>query len=340
MTFHQLEIFSVLARHQNLTKAARVLRISQPTVTHQMSLLSYEVGRLYKRTPQGIRLTANGSRLFDAIQPLLRQMDEILVTFGRKQREKNFAPLVVGGSTGPSAWLIPSIASQFRAMHPTVDMTLKVGSSTALEMMVQEGEIEIAIVTHTSNLPGVVYEPCRREELVFFAARQGPFVRTELSISEFAAIPLVVFKHGTAGAALKMLQTVKKAGSTANIAIRCESVDGVKTAVRDGAGLGMLYRDNLRNEIDRGEVQLVHVTGLDMQIDSSIAYVREKPLSAAATVFLDLLRSAVQSVKLLPMNVSRAVTHLVLLGLSFPGIIYSLVGRTMEDGGFLLSTIC
>lgn len=341
MTFHQLEIFSAIARHQNLTKAARELRISQPSITHQMTLLRCELGPLYKRTAQGIKLTANGRRLLEEIHPLLRKIDDIIFKFGRRQREKKIAPLIVGGSTGPSAWLIPTIASQFRGMHPTVDITLKVGSSTDLELMVQEDEIEVAIITHTSNLPGLVYEPCRREEVVFFTARRGPFARSELSISDFAKIPLIIFKHGRAGAALKMLQTVKQAGATANIAIRCESVDGVKTAVHDGTGLGMLYRDNLRNEIDRGDLHLVHVKGLDIQIDSSIAYAREKPLSAGATVFLDLLRNGVQALKSITNSTENGisvVSHLVLLALSLPGIISSIVG--IEDIDFLLSTMC
>src|ERR1051325_2543460 len=145
MTFRQLEIFSAIARHQNLTKAGRELRISQPSITHQMTLLRCELGPLYKRTAQGIKLTANGRRLFDAVQPLLREMDVIFQKFGRKQQEKNLASLVVGGSSGPAAWLIPSVASRVRAMHPTVEITLKVGSSTALETMAQENEIEIAI---------------------------------------------------------------------------------------------------------------------------------------------------------------------------------------------------
>jgi DNA-binding transcriptional LysR family regulator len=61
MTLHQLKIFLVVSRYCNITKASKVLRISQPSVFKQVKSLeeSYKT-KLYKKVGRGIELTEQG----------------------------------------------------------------------------------------------------------------------------------------------------------------------------------------------------------------------------------------------------------------------------------------
>jgi DNA-binding transcriptional LysR family regulator len=182
------------------------------------------------------------------------------------------------------------MASRFQKTHPAVAVMLRVDSGTKLEAMVETGEVEIAVVTTRSKLPGICYEACRREEIVFFAARGSKFSDAELSIADLAQIPLVMYKQGRAGAALKFLTQMQRAGVRPNVVMRAESVEAVKNAVREGSGIGMLYRDNVRSEVESGEVQVIRIAGLDMRVASFIIYARRGRFSAAARAFLKLLR--------------------------------------------------
>jgi LysR family transcriptional regulator, low CO2-responsive transcriptional regulator len=289
MTLHQLRIFAAVAKHKGMTKAARELELTQPTITHQLKFLQQEVGRLYRRTPVGIDLTETGQRFLDDLLPALQQIEAIAARYARRNGEHP-PPLVIGGSNGPTAWFLPAMASRFQKSHPAVAVMLRVDSGTKLETMVQSGEVEVAVVTTRSKLPGLCYEPCRREELVFFAARGSTFFKAQLSIGDLAEVPLVLYKQGRAGAALKFLSQMQRAGVHPNIVMRAESIEAVKNAVREGSGIGMLYRDNLRSEIDSGEVHVIRVAGVDMRVASFIIYARKGRFSAAASAFLKLLR--------------------------------------------------
>src|SRR5258706_11246018 len=243
MTFHQIRIFSAIARRRNVTKAAGDLRISQPSVTYQLKLLQEEFGlKLYRKNPRGIGLTADGRSLLEEIEPIMRQMEVIKAKFGQTTTGTNPGALIIGGSNGPSSWFLPSLASRFRETHPDVQITLRLESSLTLEEMVQNGEIEIAVVTAHSNSSRLTYEHCRQEKTVFFAPPEVRFPRPELSMAELAQTPLILFKRGKAGATAQLLNQMAKAGIRANVAMRCESVDAVKNAVQSGMGLGMLYR--------------------------------------------------------------------------------------------------
>ncbi len=65
MTLHQLEVWIVVAKHQNVSKTADELHIRQPSVSQQIKSLENEFGiELYKAYPgKGIELTQAGKLL-------------------------------------------------------------------------------------------------------------------------------------------------------------------------------------------------------------------------------------------------------------------------------------
>lgn len=74
--------------------------------------------------------------------------------------------------------------------------------------------------------------------------------------------------------------------------MRCDSPEAIKTAVRNGAGVGILYYDAIREEIRRNEFVVVKLAGIDLKSTTYILYHETKPLSASAEQFLALLRAA------------------------------------------------
>ena len=326
MTLQQLRLFSAIAKHGNVTKAARELRVSQPAVTYQLKLFQEEFGRLYDRTAQGIRLTTTGRLLLRDADDVLSRADGMTAKFGVAKARGGRALLVIGGSNGPSASLLPTAAARLRETHPDVEIDLRCVTSLALEAMVKSGEIEIAVVTSHTRSPDLVYEPCRRERLVFFTAPKPRVAPLEISLAQLAKIPLVIYKQGRPGATAKFFRTMEKAGLKPNVMIRSETVEGVKSAVRAGGVLGMLYQDNLASEIERGEVELVRVAGCDMRIDSTIVYSRRKPLSPAAEEFLKSVREPKKT------KAPRLMNVLPLAPLLFSDYLYPLLSQA---GGWL-----
>lgn len=128
----------------------------------------------------------------------------------------------------------------------------------------------------------------------------------------------------------------------ANIAMNCESIEGVKRAVRDGVGVGLLYRDNVAEELGRGEMKLIKFTDVDMRNDSYIIYRVDKRLSPSAEMFLNLLRRHRREPRPATRRAVRraaAANVLSLAPLWLPGFICSLIGQAVEDASVLGATI-
>ncbi len=76
MTLHQLSIWIVVAKHQNVTMTADELHIRQPSVSQQIKSLEKDYGiKLYKAYPgKGIELTQAGRLLLKYAKTILLQV--------------------------------------------------------------------------------------------------------------------------------------------------------------------------------------------------------------------------------------------------------------------------
>lgn len=292
MTLHQLKVFSSVARFLNVTKASAELHISQPSVSHQLKLLGEECRvKLYKKNSRGIELTEDGRAFLNDAEPILLRVEKLKRIFSFNPCESEATFLTVGGSQGPCASFLPGLAVIFRKTHPNARLILRTDNSLVMEQLVQNSDVEVAVVTNPSASPWLIYEPCRREEAVFFASSRHPLARRPwLSLAKLAQVPLVVFKKGKIGGVANILKQVEARGFHLTIVMHCETAEAVKAAVKTGMGLGILYRDLAEPDIQRGDLRVIHVPGLKMHIDSFIIYHKEKPLSANAKDFLGLVR--------------------------------------------------
>jgi len=92
MTLHQLSIWVVVAKHQNVSKTADELHIRQPSVSQQIKSLENEYGiKLYKVYPgRGIELTQAGKLLSKYAKMILLQVKtlENKLKSSRKRRPR------------------------------------------------------------------------------------------------------------------------------------------------------------------------------------------------------------------------------------------------------------
>ena len=294
MTLHQLKIFTVVARHLNVTAAADELRIAQPSVSKQVMVLEKEFGtQFHIKVGHKIELTKVGRLFLQDALALLSQAEKLREKFDCRSAAAKAATLTVGGSYNPSTTLLPSAIARFKKQHPLVQLALKTDTKRAIELMVLNGEVEIAAVNNPPQSPDLVMELLRREKLVAFVPRHHRLAKNRsLAIADLARIPLVIRgeKDGGMTATEEILKRIESQGVTLRIAARCESPEAVKAAVRNNMGLGLLFEGLVMHDARRGDFKILKIRGLSLVGQSFLIYHREKPLSQNARDFLGLLR--------------------------------------------------
>jgi LysR family transcriptional regulator, transcriptional activator of the cysJI operon len=293
MTIKQFMIFATVSRHLNITRASQELHISQPSVSQHLKLLEEDYNvKLFKKSKRGIVLTGSGNLFLTKLMPILAQLDELKRAFVNESTESQVDSLVIGGTYGPSALLLPSLTGVFKRSYPRVELELRSANRPYMERLVLSSEVDLALVTGRPSSSNLVVEPYRKEKLLAFVARNHLLAsKRELSLAQFARVPLIIHgRKNSSNTATGILRDLQGKGLEPVVAVRCESPDAVKTAVREKIGLGILYQDTVRRELGNGEFISVKVHGLKLEGESFIISHKDKPLSSAALAFLNLLR--------------------------------------------------
>src|ERR1044071_6930488 len=123
MTFRQMMALAAVARHMNITNAAKELRASQPGLSKQLKGIQddYDV-TLFRRTGKRIELTEEGLELLNYIQPILEQLEKIEQRFSKESRKTKSAELLIGGTYEVSSTVLPSLIALFKKQHANVQV--------------------------------------------------------------------------------------------------------------------------------------------------------------------------------------------------------------------------
>jgi DNA-binding transcriptional LysR family regulator len=87
-----------------------------------------------------------------------------------------------------------------------------------------------------------------------------------------------------------LLKTLRQTGHKLNIALRCDSPDAIRSAVRNRIGLGILYHDQAASGMRAGEFKEIRVQNLKLEGTIYIVYQKGKSLSVHGNEILTLLR--------------------------------------------------
>ncbi|MFD1561751.1 LysR substrate-binding domain-containing protein [Paraburkholderia silviterrae] len=114
-----LQIFETVARYGSFTRAADHLCITQGAVSRQiLALEDYYRLPLFKRSPKGLVLTAEGEQLLPAVREGFARIEETSVRLTRQRTE-----LALKVPTCVMRWMLPRIM-RFQTEHPELQVQI------------------------------------------------------------------------------------------------------------------------------------------------------------------------------------------------------------------------
>ena len=207
------------------TAAARRSGGLQSTMSMKIRRLEVEVGQpLLVRLGRGVMPTAAGQDLADHARDMLRLNDQ---AWGSLSSNRLSGKVRLGVPDDYAAQLSDTIRA-FRLQHPEVTLDLSCDFSVNLLQQLQEGRIDLAVVTRMPNVPGG--ELLRREPMIWVSA---PDFRPE----DGAPLPLSVYPAEVCVLRMSMTQALTSAGIGWRVAYTSMSMTGQTAMV--GAGLAM-----------------------------------------------------------------------------------------------------
>lgn len=149
MDLLQLQYFIAIAETQHITKAANILRVSQPSLSNTLSRIETELGtKLFDRQGRNIVLNNNGKVVLKHAKNIFRELDNIHTELAELQ-EQTSNTITIGSvdSVYVKDWL-----PAFIEAHPDILIRHSIASCATLENQLLDGAIDFAI-TDSRTLP-------------------------------------------------------------------------------------------------------------------------------------------------------------------------------------------
>lgn len=142
MTLDKLNYLITLAEEKNVTKAAKRLFITQPTLTAFINKLEESLNfKIFDRTKVPVLLTPNGKIYIEEMQKILAA--EIKLTSRLRQVEHNRKEIRIGiGQIHSQLW-IPDLIASASIICPSVNFTIKEGPELQLKEWLHNDELDL-----------------------------------------------------------------------------------------------------------------------------------------------------------------------------------------------------
>jgi DNA-binding transcriptional LysR family regulator len=288
-----------LAEHGSFRRAAMTLRISQPALSKSVQALESALGvRLFERRRDGViptefgRLVLEHSRgLVQAESELLRQI-QLLAGLEAGELKIAFGPL-------PGALSVYPAAGALLARHPNLRLSLQSVSWREVIHAVVEKEVDLGI----AEISGARQDDSLQTELVgehraYFLCRAGhPILRN----SRVTLAELVGYPWTTTRLPLRMAETLPLATGRAGAidkltgdfvpAVDVWSASNVGELIEQSEVLALAPLSLLERQLVSGTVVVVPGGGIDLRSRYGFVYLRSRPLSPAAKVYMAEIRA-------------------------------------------------
>ena len=288
MELRVLRYYLAVAREENITRAAEILHITQPTLSRQMSELEEELHtRLFERTNRKIILTESGLLLRRRAEELVALADKIEQDFLDNDDELTGLISIGAGVSAAVSETLPELLKEYSQNYPQVRFELHTGTAEEIKDKLDKGLLDVGILMEPVEVEKYEFVRLPQKEIWgILMPEDDPLAqKTEITPADLQALPLIV--------SWRIDEREAKAwfgGDTGRLNIFCtyDMVDNAALLVERRLGYAFVIQGALKP-----------IPGLvfrplypEVSNTSVMVWKKYQPSSPAVQKFLELVRNA------------------------------------------------
>lgn len=259
MKLKQLEVFVMVADCQSFSEAAKMLFLTQPTISAHIQSLEKELNtKLIARNTKNVCLTQQGKQLYQYAREMLLLQDKILELFVSEEGSPAKS-LVIAASTIPSQYLLPDILARFQEKYPHEQFEIRETDSGKVIEAVANHTADIGFVGTVLENKSCRYIPFYEDELTVIMPNTKKYqqiknTQTDLKWMQTAPVIMREKESGTRKETERILQNAGIDFAHMQIIANIESTELIKRSVKNGMGITVISKLAVREEIASGAV--------------------------------------------------------------------------------------
>lgn len=188
-----LYYFLAVAREQNITKAAEVLHISQPSLSTQMKQLEKELGKqLFVRSKKKTVLTDDGAVLRSRAEEIITLVEKCSADFG--DGDAIAGTVTIGAAETKNMAHIADILSQIQNKHKNVRFHIISGMAEEIHEKLSSGAVDVGIMINPARREGFNYIKLNYEEVYgLIIKKDSPLAKGQyVTLKDISDLPIIM----------------------------------------------------------------------------------------------------------------------------------------------------
>ncbi|MDR6550246.1 LysR family transcriptional regulator [Paenibacillus qinlingensis] len=295
MEFRQLEYFMAICEELHFTRASEKLGMSQPTLSHQIKSLEDELGvPLFDRIGKKIAITEAGTILLNECTVIFSSLANVKVQIMELQKVTR-GTLSIGALPGELTQLVSSLLLDFHQIYPEIQIKI-LNLDDIVERVIQN-QIDLAITIFPVDDDRIRKIPLYKEDIYLAVSRDHALAnRDSIHFNEISSYPVILFPQSH-----KCRQIIDLNSTVCGIPIEpiieTTAIETIIDLVKSGTGVTALSKTYL-NMYNDNQLKAIKIVNPTLNREIGIIHHKDKYVSKAARLFIDLLSQHIVNLKL------------------------------------------
>ena len=251
-TLRQLQIFLAVAKHQNISRAAQQLHMSQSAASEALHHLenNYDV-QLFDRSRNRLVLNTIGHTLRKEAENLLSHCQNFE---SRLKGHSELGHIKVGASFTIGNHLATHYLAGYLQEFPEATVQLDTANSPDIVSKVLNYEVDIGMIEVEAYHRELEFIPWRDDELVVFCAASHPFADKNVLTDKDLKLAQWILREPGSGARQTFERAIGSLLPDIDIYLEFKHNEAIKNAVESGLGIGCLSEIVLHRNFMNGDL--------------------------------------------------------------------------------------
>lgn len=282
------KIFYETARRSSFSKAADYLYISQSAISQCIRQLETDLNtQLFVRSRRGVTLTREGELLYQKVENAIQSIEQGEAIIERLHHLESGSLIIAAGDTITKHYLLPYLEI-FHASYPGIRIEMANSYSYQMIQLVKEGKADLAFVNLPVEDNELSIEPCLEIHDIFVCSADYN-TKKSYSWNEMSSEPLILLEKNS-----NSRRFLDNEFENKHISLKPQ----IEIAAHDlliqfasiNLGVSCVIEEFSKESLEKGLIKPMLLNPPLPPRHIGCAYMKNNPLSLAASAFLNLVR--------------------------------------------------
>jgi LysR family transcriptional regulator, nitrogen assimilation regulatory protein len=287
----QIRFFVAAVDWGSLSRAASLLNVAQPALSHQIAQLEAGLDtQLLTRTSRGVQTTEAGDRFYRHARTILRQIEAAVTDVTGKTTVTG--SVAIGLPTSVATILALPLLAAVLKRHPGIRPEIFESLSGYLHELTARHRLDLTFLFRDTPAPGLIIEPLLYESLVL-VVKAGSVAAQSMTMREASRLPLVL-PSPTHTLRSLVDESFARMGLELDVIADIDSLPTMRKAAAAGLAATILPMSALTGVSELGQLTAVKLTDPGISRPVSLCRASDHPVTDPSITTAELIRDEVR----------------------------------------------